>query len=787
MVREDRKWMYNLAGRKGLTDEFLAGVTEFIEFASSHHECMDGEKIRCPCRKCKNTKFLTIEEVIVHLYQRGFKEDYYDWTAHGETPMIVNEHPNTVPHMSELMNEWGTFEHMYWDQGMAFDGQGPSFVPNWGANQACYGTEYSSPYYNEVGPSVQAPIEEEDDVTLLSTKFFDMLKEADDPLYSGCESHSQLSMVARLLRIKAESNTSESTFNKWVQSFKEALPRDNILPNDFYGYKKLIRDLGLPVKKIDACKNGCMLYWKDDLGEEACKFCNFPRYKQRTKGRPNNPKRKRMAHSVLRYLPLTPRLQRLYASEVTAPHMTWHDSHEIDNGVMCHPSDAEAWKHFDRTHPSFASEPRNIRLGLCADGFAPHGQYGKTYSCWPVIVTPYNLPPGMCMKSPYMFLTLICPGPNNPKKNIDVYLQPLIEELKQLWDVGEETYDVSRKEKFTMKAALMWTVNDFPAYGMLSGWSTSGLLGCPICMEKSMAFYLQHGKKASYFDCHRQFLPLTHQYRKDKKCFTRGRVVSNAPPPRLTGEEIFNRVQEFETAIENPCGKPHSYGHDHKWTKKSIFWDLPYWKTNLIRHNLDVMHIEKNVFDNVMNTVMDVKGKTKDNLNARKDINLYCSRPEIAINDENSRLMRKAVYTLTKEQKKKICEWVHCLRFPYGYASNLARCIDMNEYKLRGMKSHDCHVFMQRLIPIAFREMLPDFVWGSLTELSLFFQTICSVVLDINKIRELKNDVAVMLCNLEKIFPPAFFDSMEHLIIHLPYETLIGGPVQYRWMYPFER
>ncbi|KAL0455862.1 UNVERIFIED_CONTAM: hypothetical protein Slati_0925400 [Sesamum latifolium] len=73
---------------------------------------------------------------------------------------------------------------------------------------------------------------------------------------------------------------------------------------------------------------------------------------------------------------------------------------------MCHPSDVEAWKHFDQSYPDFAAEPRNVRLAMCTDGFAPHGQYGRTYSCWPVILTPYNLPPGMCMKPEYMFLTM---------------------------------------------------------------------------------------------------------------------------------------------------------------------------------------------------------------------------------------------------------------------------------------------------------------------------------------------------------------------------------------------
>ncbi|KAL0313157.1 UNVERIFIED_CONTAM: hypothetical protein Sradi_5715000 [Sesamum radiatum] len=257
--------------------------------------------------------------------------------------------------------------------------------------------------------------------------------------------------------------------------------------------------------------------------------------------------------------------------------------------------------------------------------------------------------------------------------------------------------------------------------------------------------------------------------------------------PRLTGDEIRRRVEQYGTAVEEPLTYPPGYGNVHKWTKKSIFWDLPYWNTHLIRHNLDVMHIEKNVFDNIFNTVMDIKGKTKDNLNARKDLKNICNRPELEVDERRPNAMPKAAYTLTKEQKKKICEWVRSLRFPDGYASNIARCVDIANLRVHGMKSHDCHVFMQKLIPVAFRELLPEFVWSALTEVSLLFQVLCSTTLDVKKVQELEENVAIIMCNLEKIFPPAFFDSMEHLIVHLPYEARVGGPVQYRWMYPFER
>ena len=99
---------------------------------------------------------------------------------------------------------------------------------------------------------------------------------------------------------------------------------------------------------------------------------------------------------------------------------------------MTHSSHGEAWHHFDRTYSDFASDPHNIRLGLCADGFTPNNQFSKPYSCWSVVVTPYNLQPEMCMKDPYLFLTCIIPSPDNPKAKIDIYLQLLIDELNKL-------------------------------------------------------------------------------------------------------------------------------------------------------------------------------------------------------------------------------------------------------------------------------------------------------------------------------------------------------------------
>jgi len=177
----------------------------------------------------------------------------------------------------------------------------------------------------------------------------------------------------------------------------------------------------------------------------------------------------------------------------------------------------------------------------------------------------------------------------------------------------------------------MWTINDFPAYGMLSGWSIAGAFACPVCMEKTESFRLEYGGKQSWFDCHRKFLPYNHPFRRNKVNFYKNTIDMNEPPRRLSGEQVWEKVLGFPKITQSgQCNIP-SRGILHNWTKRSIFWDLPYWRHNLLRHNLDVMHIERNVFENVFHTVMDNKEKSKDNEKARLDLAKYCYRKELLL------------------------------------------------------------------------------------------------------------------------------------------------------------
>jgi len=106
-----------------------------------------------------------------------------------------------------------------------------------------------------------------------------------------------------------------------------------------------------------------------------------------------------------------------------------------------------------------------------------------------------------------------------------------------------------------------------------------------------------------------------------------------------------------------------------------------------------------------MNTLMSVKGKSKDNIMSRLDIKKFCSRPGLHIDSKGKAPI--PAYTLTEEAKQSLFQCVkHDVWFLDGYSSDLVSCVDLENSKFSGMKSHDCHVFMERLLPFIFAELL---------------------------------------------------------------------------------
>ncbi|GJX83218.1 zinc finger, PHD-type containing protein [Tanacetum coccineum] len=324
-------------------------------------------------------------------------------------------------------------------------------------------------------------------------------------------------------------------------------------------------------------------------------------------------------------------------------------------------------------------------------------------------------------------------NPKSPGKDIDVYLRPLIDDLKDLWALkGVETIDVATGQKFNMKAMVLWTINDFPA--------------------RSKIAYVGHIR----------FLKKPHKWTRSRDF--NGETEDRDPPREFKLDQILTQLNRLPTREK---GKHPSYGGVKikrnvlvklNWTKRSIFYDLKYWSFLTLKHNLDVMHIEKNMLKIILNTLL-MNDKSKDTTKARQDLKNLGIQSELWLGpNKNGKCSKpQALYSFTPENGKYL---VH-------QRSETTRW-----------------------------QYLPPFVTTPIIELCSFFKQICSRTLmedDMVKAQskddmlKAQSKVVYILCNLELIYPPDFFDIMIHLVIHLPLEALEGGPIRPRWMFPFER
>jgi hypothetical protein len=224
------------------------------------------------------------------------------------------------------------------------------------------------------------------------------------------------------MSIKSKFAFSINYYKELVDLISEVLPTGHKMPKDMYQSKKLLEGLGMEYEKTDVCQDNCMLFWKEHGREHKCLKYGKSRYVELVNEEGEKVVTK-VAHKQLRYMPITPKVKRLFLSRKTAIHMRWHkDCTDRQDGLMVHPLDGDAWKALDNFDPDFASEARNVRIGLATDGFTPFNMTATAYSCWLVIVIPYNLPPALCMKYEFMFLCLVIPGPEHPGIRLNVML-----------------------------------------------------------------------------------------------------------------------------------------------------------------------------------------------------------------------------------------------------------------------------------------------------------------------------------------------------------------------------
>lgn len=135
---------------------------------------------------------------------------------------------------------------------------------------------------------------------------------------------------------------------------------------------------------------------------------------------------------------------------------------------------------------------------------------------------------------------------------------------------------------------------------------------------------------------------------------------------------------------------------------------------------------------------------------------------------------------LNQHEKRSFYEWLSTVKFLNGFASIIAICVNISKSKILGMKNHDCHILMQRLLLVVIGGYLTLDVRQALIELSTFFTELCARALNINVLHRLQIEISIILCKLKIIFAPTLFDIILHLVIQLSKESLPVRLVQYR-------
>ena len=293
----------------------------------------------------------------------------------------------------------------------------------------------------------------------------------------------------------------------------------------------MLMKLKLEHKQVHCCPEGHVLYQGVHEDLTKCPTCQAPRY---------IPGSNRIPQWVARYFDVIKHLQRMFKCPKIAKYMTWYATHKSQGRRMRSVADSLQWKHIDKLYPNFAKVLTNLHLGLVGDGIISFKNNALKHSTFVLLITIYNLPPWLLTKKFFISLAVLILGPTaTTVANIDVFLALVVRDLLQLWR-GVPAMNMSKHEgerQFILRAILMWIVNDFPAYGLLSWQQVHGYKACSLCGLETCAKHVRLLHKMVYLGA-RRFLHLHHHFRRARSTFN-NHPEWQLPPKRASSEEIL--------------------------------------------------------------------------------------------------------------------------------------------------------------------------------------------------------------------------------------------------------
>ncbi|XP_060963220.1 uncharacterized protein LOC133032787 [Cannabis sativa] len=199
-------------------------------------------------------------------------------------------------------------------------------------------------------------------------EFVRLIEESEKPIYPESKV-TKMSFLIRMYNLKARNGWSDNGFSQILSYMCEIFPEGNNIPSSTYEAKKILRSLGMEYEKIHACPNDCILFRNEFADASNCPVCKYSRWKLNDNGKElkiGTPAK------LLWYIPPIPRFKRLFCNPEHSKSLVWHDEERIKDGKLRHPVDSPSWKKIDDMYPKLVLDPRNLRLGLSADGINPH-------------------------------------------------------------------------------------------------------------------------------------------------------------------------------------------------------------------------------------------------------------------------------------------------------------------------------------------------------------------------------------------------------------------------------
>jgi hypothetical protein len=234
-------------------------------------------------------------------------------------------------------------------------------------------------------------------------------------------------------------------------------------------------------------------------------------------------------------------------------------------------------------------------------------------------------------------------------------------------------------------------------------------------------------------------------------------VKKDSSPKWYTGKLLFEMVKNIQAVfgkgtIKRQKRKKNPTSTHIPFRKQSIFFKcLPYWKDLETFHSFDLMHVTKNVFDNIIGTLLDMPRKMKDGLKLHNDLVQFGLRIELhpKLRPNGKHYLPPASYSLTVEEKKEFCQCLCGVRVPRGFSSNISKLVSMKDLSMFGYNSHNYHWMMMVFLPVTIRAIKQMHMKVLITCLCYFFNTVSQKLIGRKELVNLKAYIIETMCMLE--------------------------------------